>query len=78
MILFTLFLYKLTTYEYIINTDYYMNIASFARHVNKTTIWINTLINRGNIKYILISGIKFIKYKEYENRFGKGESVKNG
>lgn len=57
----------------IINTEDYMNIASFARYVDKTTAWINTLINRGDIEYILISGIKFINYKEYGKKFGKGE-----
>lgn len=57
-----------------INTEDYMNIASFARYVDKTTAWINTLINRGDIGYILISGIKFINYKEYGKKFGKGEN----
>lgn len=57
----------------VINTDDYMNIATFARYVNKTATWINLLIRSGNIEYILISGIKFINYKEYGKKFSKGE-----
>lgn len=49
----------------IINTDDYMNIATYARYIGHSAVWITQLINRGKIKCIEISGIKFINYKEY-------------
>lgn len=49
----------------IINTDDYMNIATYARYMGHSAVWITQLINRGKIKCIEISGIKFINYKEY-------------
>lgn len=62
----------------IINTEDYMNIATFARHTGHSAVWITQLINRGKIPYILISGVKFINYKEYDKESGSGENQDEG
>lgn len=62
----------------IIETEDYMNIASFARHTGHSAVWITQLINRHKIPYILISGIKFINYKEYGKENGSGENQDEG
>lgn len=62
----------------IINTEDYMNIANFARYTGKTAVWINLLIKSGNLPYILISGVKFINYKEYGEKVNKGKNKHEG
>lgn len=62
----------------IIETDDYMNIASFSRHIGHSAVWITQLINRGKIPYILISGVKFINYKEYDKENSSCENKDEG
>lgn len=62
----------------IIETEDYMNIASFARHTGHSAVWITQLINRGKIPYILISGVKFINYKEYDKESSPCENKDEG
>lgn len=62
----------------IIETEDYMNIATFARHTGHSAVWITQLINRGKIPYILISGVKFINFKEYDKENSSGENQDEG
>lgn len=62
----------------IIETEDYMNIASFARYTGHSAVWITQLINRGKIPYIFISGVKFINYKEYDKENGSCENNNEG
>lgn len=62
----------------IIETEDYMNIASFARYTGRSAVWITQLINRGKIPYIFISGVKFINYKEYDKENGSCENNNKG
>lgn len=62
----------------IIDTDDYMNIATFARHIGRTAVRVNQLLKLGRLDYILISGIKFINYKEYGKENGSGENQDEG
>lgn len=62
----------------IIDTDDYMNIATFARHIGRTAVRVNQLIKLGRLDYILISGIKFINYKEYGKESSPCENKDEG
>lgn len=62
----------------IIETDDYMNIATFSRYVNRSQVWTNQLIKNGKLDYVLISGIKFINYKEYGKESSPCENKDEG
>lgn len=62
----------------IIETEDYMNIATFARHTGHTAVWITQLIKMGKIPYVLISGVKFINYKEYDKESRSSENQDEG
>lgn len=62
----------------IIETEDYMNIATFSRYVNRSQVWTNQLIKNGKLDYVLISGIKFINYKEYDKESSPCENKDEG
>lgn len=62
----------------IIETEDYMNIATFARHTGHSAVWITQLIKMGKIPYVLISGVKFINYKEYDKESRSCENKDEG